>query len=78
MEHCYTTFATGKVDFNVTLEQIRALGPDRVILATDLGQKTAVYPDQGMLEFATKLYDNGFTENEIRKMTVENTTGLIK
>ncbi len=78
MEHCYTTFATGKVDFDVTLEQIRALGPDQVILATDLGQKTAVYPDQGLLEFATKLYDNGFTENEIRKMTVENTSALLK
>lgn len=78
MEHCYTTFATGKVDFDVTLEQIRALGPDQVILATDLGQKTAVYPDQGLLEFATKLYDNGFTENEIRKMTVENTSTLLK
>ena len=39
MEHCYTTFATGKVDFNTTLEQIRTIGPSRVVLATDLGQK---------------------------------------
>lgn len=77
MEHCYTTFATGKVDFAVTVEQIRALGADRVILATDLGQKNAIYPDEGMLEFATKLYENGFSEKEIRKMTVENSKALI-
>lgn len=77
MEHCYTTWATGKVDFETTVEQIRALGADRVVLATDLGQKTAIYPDEGLLEFATKLYENGFTEKEIRKMTVENNKILL-
>lgn len=77
MEHCYTTFATGKVDFETTLAQIRALGPDRVILGTDLGQKTALYPDEGMLEFAVRLYENGFTEKEVRKMTVDNSTALV-
>lgn len=77
MEHCYTTFATGKVDFSETLAQIRALGADRVILSTDLGQKTAVYPDEGLAEFAQKLYENGFTEDEIHKMAVTNSRGLI-
>jgi len=78
MEHCYTTWATGKVDFAVTKAQIMELGADRVILATDLGQKTAPYPDEGMLEFATKLYEAGMSESEVRKMTVVNTTNLIK
>lgn len=78
MEHCYTTFATGKVDFEITVEQIRALGADRVILGTDLGQKTAIYPDEGMLEFATRLYENGFSEKEVRKMTVDNSTMLVR
>lgn len=78
MEHCYTTFATGKVDFNTTLEQIRAIGPSRVVLATDLGQKTALYPDEGLLEFATKLYENGFSAEEVRQMTVKNPTELLR
>ncbi|MDF2591511.1 MAG: cytosolic protein [Clostridia bacterium] len=78
MEHCYTTFATGKIDFETTLEQIRALGADRVILGTDLGQKNSIYPDEGLLEFATRLYENGFTEKEIRKMTVDNNTALVR
>ena len=77
MEHCYTTFATGKIDFETTLQQIREIGADHVILGTDLGQKTALYPDEGLLEFATRLYDNGFSEQEIRKMTVDNNTYLI-
>ena len=77
MEHCYTTWATGKVDFETTLEQIRALGADRVVLATDLGQKTAKYPDEGLLEFAERLVDNGFTVEEVRKMTVHNPRYLL-
>lgn len=77
MEHCYTTFATGKVDFGTTLEQIRTIGADHVILSTDLGQKTAKYPDEGMQEFAEKLLENGFSEAEIHKMAVENPRWLL-
>ena len=57
MEHCYTTYATGKVDFETTLTQIKALGADKVVLGTDLGQKTALYPDEGLLDFASRLYE---------------------
>jgi len=78
MEHCYTTFATGKVDFETTLSQIRAVGADHVILSTDLGQKTAKYPDEGMEEFAERLIENGFSEAEIRRMMVENPRWLLK
>lgn len=78
MEHCYTTFATGKVDFAVTLAQIQALGAERVILGTDLGQTTAPYPDEGLLTFATKLYENGISERDIRKMTVDNNLALLQ
>jgi hypothetical protein len=77
MEHCYTTWATGKVDFEVTKQQIREIGPENCILATDLGQKTALYPDEGMLEFAKRLYDDGFTAEEVRKMTVDNPRMLL-
>lgn len=78
MEHCYTTFATGKVSFETTLEQIRAMGPERVVISTDLGQKTALYPDEGLLEFASRLQEAGFSEDEVRKMTVDNPSNLLK
>ena len=77
MEHCYTTWATGKVEFDVTSKMIREVGPANCILATDLGQKTALYPDEGLLEFAKRLYDDGFTAEEIRTMTVENPGRLL-
>lgn len=79
VEHCYTTWATGKVDFAETLRQISAIGPERVILATDLGQKTALYPDEGMLEFAKRLHlEGGFSVEQVRQMTVDNPTLLVK
>lgn len=77
MEHCYTTWATGKVEFEVTKEMIREIGPANCILATDLGQKTALYPDEGLLEFAKCLYDDGFTAEDIRTMTVDNPRALL-
>ncbi len=78
MEHCFTTYNTGKVDFQVTLEQIRQIGSSHVVLATDLGQATNVYPDEGLLDFATKLYENGFSENELVEMLVTNNKNLLQ
>ena len=78
MEHCYTTFATGKVDFATTVEQIRGVGPERVVISTDLGQKTGIYPDEGLAIFMEKLRENGFSDADIRKMAVDNPTALIK
>jgi hypothetical protein len=78
IEHCYTTWATGKVEFETTLEQIKAVGPDHVVLATDLGQATAVYPDEGMLTFANRLVEAGIPEQEVVKMTVRNNVNLLK
>ena len=77
MEHCFTTYGTGKVDFSVTLEQIRAVGADRVICSTDLGQRANVYPDEGMELFAQTLLEAEVSEADIRKMFVTNPKNLI-
>lgn len=78
IEHCYTTWATGKVSFETTVEQIKAIGSDHVVLGTDLGQPTAKYPDEGLLEFATKLVEAGISEQDVIKMTVNNNVNLLK
>lgn len=77
MEHCYTTWKTGKVSFETTLEMIREIGPDHVILSTDLGQTSNVYPDEGLLEFCEKLIESGFTKEDIKKMVVTNPRKLL-
>ena len=77
MEHCYTTFATKKVDYAVTLEMIKALGPEHVVLSTDLGQPTGLYPDEGLEAFATNLHEDGFSVEQVRQMTVYNARKLL-
>lgn len=78
LEHCYTTPATGKVAWDIVIGQIRAIGADRIVLTTDLGQATAVFPDEGLALFGEKLLGNGFSETDIRTMIVRNPASLIE
>ncbi len=78
IEHCYTTWATGKVQFETALEQIKAIGCEHVILSTDLGQPAAVYPDEGLLLYANRLVEAGIPEQEVVKTTVRNNLILLK
>jgi len=78
IEHCYTTPATGKVSWETVLGQIRAIGPEHVVLTTDLGQAAAVFPDEGLSLFADKLLAYGFTEEDVRTMMVKNPASLVE
>ena len=54
------------------LAAIRAVGPENVVISSDLGQQgNPVHPD-GLLIFIQALKDGGFTEAEIRAMTQTN------
>ena len=77
IEHCHTTWATGKCPWETVVEQIRAIGPENIVLGTDLGQPALCYPDEGMMEWADKLLAEGFTAEEIRTMMVTNPRKLL-
>lgn len=54
------------------LKAIRAVGPENVVISSDLGQQgNPVHPD-GLLIFIQALRDGGFSANEIRAMTQTN------
>ncbi len=78
IEHCYTTPATGKVAWDIVIEQIRAIGADHIAITTDLGQATGVFPDEGLLLFGGKLMENSFSETDVRTMIVRNPAFLIE
>lgn len=78
MEHCYTTPATGKVEWSTAIEQIRQVGSSGVIVSTDLGQPGAKFPDEGLAEYADRLLDAGLSENDIRKMIAGNPAQLVE
>lgn len=76
-ERCFTTPNTGKISWDQVYANIREVGPASTILATDLGQTTAPYPDEGLAIFATRLLENGFLENDVRRMVRDNPAELL-
>lgn len=76
-EHCYTTFKTGKEDFSVIADMIKAVGAKNCIIGTDLGNTKLCYPDEGMYEFGEMLLEAGLSEDDIRMLAVTNPRWLI-
>jgi Family of unknown function (DUF6282) len=76
-ERCFTTPNTGKISWEQVHANIREVGPSTTILATDLGQSTAPYPDEGLAIWAERLLDNGFGESDVRRMVRDNPAQLL-
>jgi hypothetical protein len=76
-ERCFTTPNTGKIAWEQVYANIRQVGPETTILATDLGQSNAPYPDEGLGMFIGRLLDNGFSEAEVRPMVRDNAAQLL-
>jgi hypothetical protein len=76
MERCFTTPHSGKVSWEELQDHIRAVGPERSFLSSDLGQPFNPPVEDGLAIMADKLHDAGFTDDEIRTMAVVNTRWL--
>lgn len=77
MEHCTNSCTTGKVEWDVCLNQIKSVGCDHIIISTDLGQKKHKYPDEGLLDFANWMLENGISETDVRKTIHDNPKQLL-
>jgi hypothetical protein len=73
LERCFTTPHTGKVTWERWIEAIRATGPERSVLSTDLGQVFNPPVEDGMALMVDRLLDAGFGEEEVYVMAVVNT-----
>ena len=78
IEHSYTSPAEGAVAWEDVFREIREIGPEHVVLTTDLGQGKNEYPDQGLQKYAEKVLENGFTRAALHQMIVENPTSLVE
>ena len=76
LERCFTTIHTGKTTWEHTVEAIRATGPGRNVLSTDLGQVANPPVEDGLALMADRLLAEGFSEDEVHTMAVENTRML--
>jgi hypothetical protein len=73
MERCFTTTYTGKAPWERFFEATRAVGPERTVWATDLGQRFNPPVEDGLALMAERFLDAGFGEDEVRMMAVTNT-----
>ena len=78
IEHCFTTMHTGKASWQGVIEAIRAVGPERCLLSTDLGQTINPPVAEGFALFAQTLLDGGFKVDQIRRMAVTNSAALVE
>ena len=76
VERCFTQPHTGKCSWGQWLAGIRAVGPERTVLSTDLGQVENPPVEDGLPLMARRLLDAGFSEGEVRVMAVVNTRRL--
>jgi hypothetical protein len=77
IEHCFTTYHTNKCAWETVFANIRAVGIERTMLATDLGQKTNPPVAEGFAAFAQRLLDAGFTGAEINRMAATIPSNLV-
>jgi hypothetical protein len=78
IEHCFTTYHTNKAPWEAVFANIRAVGVERTMLSTDLGQKTNPPVAEGYAMFAERLLDAGFTVAEINRMAATIPHSLIE
>ncbi|HXU21746.1 MAG TPA: DUF6282 family protein [Verrucomicrobiae bacterium] len=77
IEHCFTTMYTNKAPWDAYFDSVRKVGPERVILSTDLGQTINPPIAEGFAMFAQKMLDAGFSAPDVRRMAVTNPTALV-
>ncbi len=76
IERCFTTPHTGKCSWEQWLAGTRAVGAERTILSSDLGQVKNPPVEDGLALMADRLLEAGFGEDEVRTMAVTNTRKL--
>lgn len=80
IEHAFlavTPCCPGNIPLKAVVEQIRAVGIEHCILSSDFGQVPNGPPVPAFGEHLEKMLQLGFTEQEIRRMIVENPQAIL-
>jgi len=60
-----------------TAQEVMELGPERVVLETDLGQRSNMPPTEGLERFCQRLYELNVPESAIRRMVGSNPADVL-
>jgi hypothetical protein len=77
LERCFTTPYTGKVTWETWFRAIRETGPESSVISSDLGQPFNPPVEDGLALCADRLLEEGFSEADVRTMTVHNSRWLV-
>ncbi|MPZ29030.1 MAG: cytosolic protein [Micromonosporaceae bacterium] len=78
LERCFTTPHTGKVAWDLMIENIRQVGPRHSVLSSDLGQPSNPPVEDGLALMADHLLAAGVSADDIHQMAVTNTVHLAR
>ena len=78
LERCVAPSVSGKVPWEKLFAAIRATGAAHSVFSTDLGQPKNPPVEDGLALAADLLLEAGFSDHEIRQMTVENSIKLAR
>jgi hypothetical protein len=78
MEQCYSMIAIDDIPVEKVVQQIRAIGPDAIILSSDVGQQFSPAPSVALKRFAKLLVEEGIPLQWIRTMLVTNPQSILK
>lgn len=77
IEQSYALNLIDGIPIRRMVECINAVGPERTILSSDLGQATSPSPPTGLLRFFRALQREGVDPKDIREMACENPRALL-
>ncbi len=60
-----------------TAREVMLLGPERVVLETDLGQASNMPPSEGLARFCQRLHELGVPEPALRRMVGNNPAAVL-
>lgn len=76
-EQCYSMFAIDKIPIAKIANQIKEIGPDFVILSSDVGQIFSPSPSEALFRFSSLLKKEGVNEEDLFTMLVKNPKKLL-
>lgn len=76
-EMCYIFMPIDGFTPEEMINHIHQVGPDRIILSTDSGQKSQDAPHIAMAHYLNLLSDAGFSQEELTRMVVQNPKTIL-
>jgi hypothetical protein len=76
LERCVAPSYSGKVEWDKLFAAIRATGPKHSVLSTDMGQPANPPVEDGLGIIADRLFEAGFSDEEVHTMAVANSVRL--